>query len=255
MPEGALAGQRAIVTGGSTGIGGEIAEKFAAAGAGVWATGGSDETGLRRVIEACARQGVKAGGKCYDLSNARLAGDLVREGADFLGGLDILVNCAGTRGKKPFLEMTDEDVDLLFEVNIKSAFIASREAARVMVPQGSGRILNIGSIHGTRGVPQFSLYCATKSAMHSLTRALAAELGPRGIRVNCLLPGTTRSERVKKSHAAQGEDYIEARRAAIPLNRFGTPQEMADIALFLVSKKNDFMNGTLVTSDGGATAK
>ncbi len=249
-----LDGQRAIVTGASTGIGAAISRRFAVEGAAVWAAGGHDETGLQRTIEACSGSGARAGGKCYDLSSSHRAGELVREGAEFLGGLDILVNCAGLRGSKPFLEITDEDVDLLFEVNAKAVFIASREAARVMIPAGGGHILNIGSIHGDRGVANFALYCATKTSMHNLTRALAVELGPKGIRANCLLPGTTLSDRVVKAHEMKGAEYTGAKMAGIPMGRFASPDEMAALALFMVSGENSFMNGAIVTSDGGATA-
>lgn len=251
MTEKTLEGQRAIVTGGSAGIGAAIARRFAGEGSSIWAAGGSDEEGLRITIGACEKAGVKASGKCYDLSQASRAIDVIRDGAEFLGGVDILVNCAGARLVKPFLETTDEDVNLLFEVNAKTTFLASREAARIMVSQGGGRILMIGSIYGERGAQRFSLYCATKCSMHNLARALAVELGPLGIRVNCLLPGLTTSARVERNLNRMGEAHVNERIAAIPNRRFGKPEEMADVALFLVSKRNDFMNGAMVASDGG----
>ena len=247
----ALEGQRAIVTGGSAGIGAAIACRFAGEGASIWAAGGSDEEGLRKTIDACAKAGVKAGGKCYDLAKAPRAASVVRDGAGFLGGVDILVNCAGARLIKPFLETTDEDVDLLFEVNAKAAYLASREAARLMVSQGGGRILMIGSIYGERGAKNFSLYCATKCSMHNLARAMAVELGPQGVRVNCLMPGLTVSDRVAKNLSRLGDEHVAQRKETIPNRRFGTPGEMADVALFLVSKPNDFMNGAMISSDGG----
>lgn len=249
-----LEGQRAIVTGGSAGIGGAIARRFASEGAAVWAAGGSDEEGLKKTIDACTKAGVKAGGKCYDLSQASRAIDVVRDGARFLGGVDILVNCAGARLIKPFLETTDEDVDRVFEVNAKATYLASREAARLMVSQGGGRILMIGSIYGERGALNFSLYCATKTSMHNLARAIAVELGPLGIRANCLLPGVTLSDRVETNLSRlenQDAGHIEKRKSVIPNRRFAKPEEMAEVALFLVSKQNDFMNGAMVSSDGG----
>lgn len=249
-----LEGQRAIVTGGSAGIGAAIARRFAGEGAAVYAAGGSDAEGLKKTTDACAKAGAKTGGKCYDLSQASRALDLVRDGAGFLGGVDILVNCAGARLIKPFLETTDEDVDRLFEVNSKATFLASREAARIMVSQGSGRILMIGSIYGERGALNFSLYCATKTSMHNLARAIAVELGPLGIRANCLMPGVTLSERVETNLSRlerQNQGHMEKKKSVIPNRRFATPGEMADVALFLVSKQNDFMNGAMVSSDGG----
>lgn len=253
MPEKKLEGQRTVVTGASSGIGAAIAKRFAAEGADIWAAGGVNAEGLKRTIETCAGEGVKADGKAYDLTDAKRAAEIVKEGAAFLGGLDILVSCAGARAHKELTTFTDEDVDHLFEVNAKAPFIAAREAARLMIPQKSGRILIIGSIHAMIGVANNALYCTTKASTHNLTRALAAELGPHGIRVNCLAPGTTESERVKKVHADRPE-YAASKIPNIPVRRFASPEEMAAVAAFLVSKENDFMNGAIVTSDGGTTA-
>ncbi|HJP13591.1 MAG: SDR family oxidoreductase [Nitrospinota bacterium] len=252
MPEKRLEGQRAIVTGASGGIGAAIAERYAAEGASIWAAGGGNEAGLKRAIEACRAAGASAEGRPCDLSDGTRAGDIVREGVEYLGGLDILVNCAGARAPGPVTEFTDEEIIRVFHVNAISAFIASREAARLMVPQGSGRILNIGSIFGEIGVADNVLYCATKVTLHSLTRALAVELGPRGIRVNCILPGTTLNERTRKRYA-EDTDYAASRLQGIPARRFAEPEEMAALAAFMVSGENDFMNGACVTSDGGTT--
>lgn len=253
MPTNQLAGKRAVVSGASSGIGQAIAIRFAQEGANIWAAGGRNEVGLRNTLDACAKAAGKVNGKGYDLSDARLGTELVREGAEFLGGLDILVNCAGARRHKPFIEFTPEDVDALFEINAKSIFYSSQEAARIMIPQKSGRILMIGSIHAMIGVMNNALYCSTKVSMHNLTRALATELGPHGIRVNCLAPGTTESPRVKQIHEDRPE-YAKSKLPRIPVQRFASSEEMAAISVFLVSDENDFMNGTVVTSDGGTTA-
>ncbi|MFC1491095.1 SDR family NAD(P)-dependent oxidoreductase [Nitrospinota bacterium] len=253
MPGKRLEGQRAIVTGASAGIGAAIAMRFAAEGASVWAAGGRNEEGLKHTLEACTGEGVKAGGKSYDLSDSNRAADIIREGAEFLGGLDIFVSCAATRKHKDITDFTPEDVDLLFEVNAKSPFRASMEAAKIMKAQKSGRILIIGSIHGIIGVAGNALYCTTKAANHSLTRALATELGPDGIRVNCLAPGTTMSEGVKELYEAW-PNLAQEKLPGISVRRFASSEEMASIAAFMVSEENDFMNGSTVTSDGGTTA-
>ncbi len=252
MP-GRLAGKRAIVTGASSGIGAAIARRFSAEGASVWAAGGHHRERLDALIAASGAEGGQIDGRCYDLRDARKANDIVGDGAQFLGGLDILVNCAATRAHKRFLEFTDGEIDDLYEVNAKSVFIATREAARRMAPQGSGKILMIGSIDGERGVAGNALYCATKTSMHNLTRALAVELGPLGLRVNCLMPGTTESERVKQIHIDDPE-RARVKLPRIPVNRFASPEEMAEVSLFLVSDENDFMNGAFISCDGGTLA-
>jgi NAD(P)-dependent dehydrogenase (short-subunit alcohol dehydrogenase family) len=252
MPEKRLEGQRTIITGASAGIGAAIAKRYAAEGVSIWAAGGGDAEGLKRVIAACRATGVKADGRLYDLSDATLASDIMRDGADFLGGLDILVNCAGARSPGAFTDFDDDEIIRMFHVNAISVFIASREAARLMVPQGSGRILNIGSIFGEVGVAGNALYCATKATLHSLTRALAVELGPKGIRVNCLLPGTTMNARTRVRFEAEPA-YTAARLQGIPARRFAEPEEMAAVSAFIVCPENDFMNGACITSDGGTT--
>lgn len=248
-----LADKRVIITGASTGIGAGIAHEFAKAGAHIWGAGGSDLQGLQNTIDACKHLGVNAGGKCYDLSKAHRTSQLIHDGVDFLRGLDILVVCAGTRAFKPIVEITDDEVDLLFEVNAKAAYIASREAAKVMIPQKSGSILMIGSSAGHRGRADTSLYSVTKSVLHHLTKCLALELGSLGIRVNCLAPGLVASPRVKARLDAKPE-YLQSRLEGIPLHQLGTVENMATTALFMVSPENEFMNGSIVLSDGGVTA-
>ncbi len=247
-----LEGKRAVVTGASTGMGAAIAMRFASAGADIWAAGGRDTEGLKKTIDGCAGQGVKAGGRGYDFSEAKNAGECVREGADFLGGLDILVNCAGGRVFKPLVEATDEEIDFIYELNTKSLIFASREAARIMIPQGSGHILNMGSVAGLKPSADRSLYCTTKAAVHSLTKCLAIELGPKGIRVNCLAPGLVDSGSVKK-RLAENPEYLEKRKSGIPIRRIGDPEEIAATALFIVSPENDFMSGAVLSIDGGVS--
>lgn len=253
MPNNVLQGKRAVVSGASSGIGAAIVRRFAAEGASIWAAGGNNEVGLKKTLDECSNAPGEVDGKGYDLSHSSRGADLVTDGAKFLGGLDILVNCAGARCHKPFIEFTPEEIDALFEINAKSVFRSSQEAAKIMIPQKSGNILMIGSIHAIIGVANNALYCSTKVSMHNLTRALSTELGPHGIRVNCLAPGTTESPRVRQIHADRPE-YAKSKLPRIPVQRFASPDEMASVATFMVSGENDFMNGAIVTSDGGTTA-
>ena len=248
-----LSGKRAMVTGASAGMGAAIALRYADAGADVWAAGGSNAEGLKDTVDRCAALGVKAGGKGYDFARAAGAAEAVREGAEFLGGLDILVNCAGGRVFKPLVKSTDEEIDFIYEINTKSIIHACREAIKVMSPQKSGHIINMGSIAGENASADRSLYCTTKAAIHSLTRCLAIELGPLGIQVNCLAPGLVDSGSVKKRLAANPE-YAETRRKQIPLGQIGAPETIAAAALFLVSPENNYMSGAIVALDGGAGA-
>ena len=248
-----LAGKRAVVTGASSGMGAAIARHIAAAGADVWAVGGANTEGLEETISRCEASGVKAGGKGYDFSDARQAGAAVKEGADFLGGLDILINCAAGRNSKAVIDIDDEDIDFMFELNIKALFHSSREAARIMIPQKSGQILMIGSASGERARPNRSLYCATKAAVNSLTKSMALELGPSGIRVNCLAPGLIDSNQVK-ARLGEYTEYMKGRIGDIPLGRLGDPEDIGATVVFLLSPENSFMNGSVVSVDGGALA-
>ncbi len=253
MTDKTLTGKNAVVTGASSGMGAAITRRIAAAGANIWAVGGANAEALGETINACAASGVRAGGKGYDFSDGRQAAAAVREGAEFLGGLDILVNCAGVRNFKSIVEIDDEDIDFMFEVNAKSYFFAAREAARVMLPRGSGQILMIGSVSGSRARANRALYCATKAAVNLLTQSMALELGPLGIRVNCIAPGLIDSGKVKEmldEDPAQSKTRI----ASIPVGHLGDPENIAATVVFFLSPENEFMNGSIVAVDGGSSA-
>jgi NAD(P)-dependent dehydrogenase (short-subunit alcohol dehydrogenase family) len=245
--------KRVIVTGGSSGIGAQIAKVFAEYGASLWVAGGRDELGLTNTIENCSSFGARVDGKLYDLSNSQNATHIIKDGVDYLGGVDILVNSAGTRDLNAFTDIDNNAIDLLFEVNAKAPFIASREAAKYMKAQGSGNILMIGSEAAEHGTPNFSLYGVTKATVHALTKNLAIELGPLGLRVNCLAMGPIRSGRVKELLESSPEFY-ESRINKVPIREFGDPANIAKTALFMVSPVNNYMNGSIVLVDGGITS-
>ena len=251
MTEKKLESKKAIVTGSSSGMGAEIAARFAAEGADVWAVGGGNQEALNETINRCTASGVRSDGKGYDFSKSEQGGIAVKDGVKFLGGLDILVNCAGTRNFKPILEVTDEEIHTMFEVNTKSFYFSSREAVKTMSQQKSGDILMMGSISGHRARPERTLYCGTKAAVELLTQSLAMELGPLGIRVNCLAPGLVSSGRVK-TKIQEEKDYANRRIKGIPLGRFGDPVNIAATAVFLVSPENEFMSGSIVSVDGAS---
>lgn len=243
-----LAGRRAIVTGGSRGIGAAIARRLAADGAKVCLTYSTGQ----RAGDAVAAEIVARGGHAFalkadggDVAELRAAIDL---GADGLGGLDTLVNNAGVLITGAIDDYSEADFDRMVAVNVRAMFFAVQQAIRHM--QRGGRIINIASNAAIRvGNPKASVYALTKSAVTGMTRGLAYDLGPRGITVNAVLPGPTATEMVP----AEGPvaDYL---KSTIPLGRMADPSEIASLVAYLASDDSSFVNGASMTIDGGVTA-
>ena len=245
-----LEGKTAFITGASVGIGSAISRRFAEEGCSLYLAGGRNQESLESTLEYCKDQGISAAGEGIDLSNLANVAPLMNRALLHLGHLDILVNCAGIRCNKPMEEVTHEEVVALFQVNAMASFMLSGLAAKHMIPRSGGQIINIGSTSGEAGVPNNSLYFATKGAMHLMTKAHAAELGPKGICVNAIAPGTTLSEGTK--HRVETEAGRRERLMSnIPLGRFATPEEIADCAVFMASDKASYMNGAVILVDGG----
>ena len=245
-----LEGKTALITGASVGIGSAIARRFAEEGCSLYLVGGRNQTALESTFAHCKAQGISVAGEGIDLSNLANASPLMTRALMHLSHLDILVNCAGIRCNKPVEEITPEEVVALFQVNAMASFILSGLAARHMISRAGGQIINIGSTSGEAGVPDNSLYCATKGAMHLMTKAHAAELGPKGIRVNAIAPGTTLSEGTKhrvETQAGRREKLM----SNIPLGRFAAPEEIAECAVFLASNEASYINGAVILIDGG----
>jgi gluconate 5-dehydrogenase len=166
--------------------------------------------------------------------------------------LDILVNNAGIIPRKPVLETTDEDWQSVIDANLTSYFRMSREAARLMVPQGRGRIIMVSSIMGLLARPTIPGYVTSKSALHGLTRALAVELAPHGVTVNSLAPGFVPTDATAALHAdAKFNEWISGR---APLGRWCAPEELAGPAVFLASNAASYVTGHVLVVDGGLTA-
>lgn len=242
----------AIVTGGGRGIGKAIARGFAAEGASVVVTGRTMSE-----IEAVAVE-MRASGRgalavSADVRTPQDARSVVEKTLAEFGRVDVLVNNAGTTVIKPTLDLTEDDWDLVMDTNVKGSFLMAQAVARVMLPARTGAIINIGSIASFVGMPGRAVYCATKGAIAQLTRALAVEWAPHGIRVNCLAPGYVRTEGHERL-VAQGFISREALAAATPAGRVADVDEMVGPAVFLASEDARFVHGETLLADGGWVA-
>ena len=245
---GRLGGQVAIVTGSSRGIGKAIAERFAAEGARLTVNWTQGEQHAREVIDGIAARGGEAISVRADVSKSGDVRGLVKATLDHYGRVDILVNNAGVMVTKPLLETSEEDWDRTIDINLKGAYLCSKEVVPIMQDQRYGRIVNISSNSGLYhpSAMRFTEYVTSKAGMNGLTKALALALGPH-ITVNAICPGWIKTEMV------EGTDPVVERRILdeTALGRWGSPDEVAGAAMFLVSKDADFVTGELLIVAGG----
>ena len=250
-----LAGKRALVTGAGTGIGREIALEFARQGADVVLHYSHSDAGARSAVSEIESIGRKAGALKADFNSLE---EVLRMGQDtiaFLGGIDCLVNNSGITMNKPFFEVTPEQFDVLYHVNIRAQYFLTQLAAKDMLTHGGGAVCNITSIHGLQGAPEHSVYAGTKGAIIATTRTLSVELAHRGIRVNAIAPGWVTVDNYYKAIPGFNEkDAAEAARNAVPVARAGKPLDIARLAVFLCSDAAEFIIGQTIVADGGTTA-
>jgi gluconate 5-dehydrogenase len=248
QPDFSLTGQVALVTGSSRGLGWAIAQGLAAAGARV-ILHGRDEA--RLAARAAELPGV-AGRLAFDVSDTAATKQAFETIAAEHGRLDILVNNAGVIPRKPLLETTDEDWASVIDSNLSAYFRLSREAARLMVPAKSGRIIMISSIMGLVGRPTIPGYVTAKAGLHGMVRALSAELAPSGITVNAIAPGFFPTDATDVLHKdPKFSEWISTR---APMGRWGDPAELAGPAVFLASAAASYITGHILVVDGGLTA-
>ncbi len=245
----ALAGRVVLVTGSSRGIGAEVAVKAAAEGAVVAVHYRTSAEGAERTLARARDAGAEADRFAADLADGDAAEDLVRRVVDRFGRLDGLVNNAGRTLVGPFLDVQPADWDEVIRTDLTAAFHTCRAALPGMVERGSGTIVNVASRLGQMGVAETAAYSAAKAGLIGLTRALAREFGPRGIRVNAVAPAVTVTEMT-----ADLADSEEGRRRLrdMPLGRFGRADEVADAVIFLLSDASSlFLGQTLNPNAGG----
>ena len=249
-----LAGKRALVTGSGTGIGREIALEFARQGADVVLHYAHSGTGAETAVEEIRSFGRRATAFKADFDRPDEAVGLADQAVDFLGGIDCLVNNAGITFNKPLLDVTPEQLEKMYHVNVRSPFCLTQQVVRDMLQHGGGAICNLTSIHGLQGAPEHSVYAGTKGAIIAQTRAMAVELAHKGIRVNAIAPGCVPVENYRKALPGLGEEeFREIAKNSIPAARVGKPLDIARLAAFLCSDEADFIVGQTVVMDGGTT--
>lgn len=236
----------AVITGGASGIGFAIAKKFVLNGI-TSVLVGRNSTKLE---EACLQLGKLSGFYTCDISRLRDIPLLVKNIMDDYGQIDILVNNAGIHLKKPIADVNDKEYQKVILTNQTSVFCLTREVAVFMQKQGKGSVLNISSMASRYGIPYVIAYTASKSAIEGMTRAMAVELSPKGIRVNCIAPGFIKTD---MSSAALDNDSERKKKviSRTPLGRLGEPEEVAEAAYFLVSDSASFITGVILPVDGG----
>ena len=243
-----LQGKVAVVIGASRGLGQGMAKALAEAGA--------DLVPVARTIsslEKLADEVKKLGRKCLplkvDVSNLSEIRSLMDKVVGTFGRIDILVNSQGTQARKPAMEMTEQDWDGLMAVNLKSVYFSCQAAARHMIKQGKGKIINVASLTSVLGLANITIYGASKGGVASLTKGLAVEWASHHINVNAVLPGYFITELT--ADLFENEESAKWVISRIPMGRTGVPEDLAATAVFLSSEASDYITGHIIPVDGG----
>jgi NAD(P)-dependent dehydrogenase (short-subunit alcohol dehydrogenase family) len=250
-----LRDKKAIVTGGGTGIGRAIAVAFAREGAKVAILGRR-----LKVLEEVAKELLDLGAQAVaiecDVTKDQQVQRAVTQAEEAFGGVNVLVNNAGTLSVSTVASISESDWDRVIETNLKGPFLLSRAVLPAFQRAGTGSIVNIGSVLGLVAMKDRAAYCASKGGLVMLTKAMAVDHAQQRVRVNCICPAIVETELVKGlfDSSGEGQKARDARIAGLPLGRFGKPEDIGDLAVFLASDESSWMTGTAIPVDGGLTA-
>ena len=244
---GKLEDRVALITGASRGLGKAMAIAFAGEGARIAVGYNASADGAADTVRTIRDAGGDAEAFQGDITQPEIVDRLVSDVVERFGGIDILVNNAGVVSASPLVDMSVEAWDTLFAVHVRAMFLCCRAVLPHMLEKGSGKIVNMGGTFGMTGMENFTHLSAAKAAMIGFTRALAREVGPQGIHVNCLTPAMIRGE----TTANLPSDYLESLRQRYPLRRLGEVEDVNACALFLASDESDFVTGQNLAPAGG----
>jgi 3-oxoacyl-[acyl-carrier protein] reductase len=249
MISGKLLAKTAIVTGGSRGIGRAIATAFARQGANVVINYSKSAREAKETVKAIEKEEGTAMAIQADVSDKKAVAKMVHGTLGAFKGIDILVNNAGINIDRPLQQMTEKEWDRVIDVNLKGTFLCSQAVAEWMVAQKSGKIINIGAQTGIRGRKNGANYCASKAGIITLTRCQAYEFAPH-VQVNCIIPGFIATDEVIERYRLHNKKNFNKMVASIPAGRLGLPEDVAEMALHLVSQAN-YVTGQLIWVNGG----
>lgn len=242
-----LEGKTAIITGASRGIGRGIAKVFAEQGANVAFTYSSSVEAAKELEKELSALGINAKGYQSNAANFEEAQELAAEVVKTFGSIDILINNAGITRDNLLMRISEEDFDKVIEVNLKSVFNLTKAVIRPMMKQRKGSIINMSSVVGVKGNAGQTNYAASKAGIIGFSKSVALELGSRNIRSNVIAPGFIETEMTGKLD----ENLVNEWRSAIPLKRGGTPEDVANVCVFLASDLSAYVTGQTLNVDGG----